>query len=58
MKRNCLVLRKRHAERCTEIRDIEVDEYLNSLADAIIKFGINRILNMDEKKSEYFFSSS
>lgn len=54
MKRNNLVLWKPHAEKRTEIRDIEVDEYLNSLADAIIKFGIFNVLNMDEKRVNTF----
>lgn len=54
MKRNGLSLRKPHAEKRTEVREQEIDDYLNSLVDAIIKYGVNRIFNMDETRINTF----
>ena len=56
MKQNGQVFRKPHSEKRTEFQDDEVDMYLNLLADAIIRFGVNRILNMDETHIKTFAS--
>ena len=56
MKRNGLAFRKPHSEKRTEVQDDEVDMYLNLLADAIIRFGVNRIYNMDETHIKTFAS--
>ena len=54
MNRNVLIFRKPHPEKRTEIRESEVDLYLNQLANTINKFGVNRIINMDETRINTF----
>ena len=56
MKRNGLTFRKPHSEKRTEVHDDEVDLYLNLLADAIVRYGVNRVLNMDETHIKTFAS--
>lgn len=48
MERNSLTFKKTHFEKRNVVHNDEVDMYLNLLANAIIKYGVSRVLNMEK----------
>lgn len=54
MKRHNLTFRTPHSEKRTEINEDEIDIYLNLIATEILRYGVTRVLNMDETRINTF----